>query len=111
MKLTKQADMETRSKIVTYKDFNGDGFITENEVYKIEDYHCYETTQGETVTVIREKIDGDGDGKSDLYTRTRVKNGKVIDKRPLPLEWADKLVQDARAVWLKEIEFSDKDFE
>ncbi len=100
---TKQFD----SMVVTYKDFNNDGYITENEISNIKEYSAYTSTKGETITVIMEKADLDGDGKADLNTRTRVKNGKIIDVRKLPLEWVRNLVQDARVAWCKDIDFTE----
>ena len=100
---TKQFD----SMVVTYKDFNNDGYITENEISNIKKYSAYTSTKGETITVVREEADLDGDGKVDLNTRTRVKNGKIIDLRKLPLEWANDFVEDARAAWCKDIDFTE----
>lgn len=108
---TKQAEIGFRSMVVTYKDFNNDGYIEENEVYKITDYSSYKTKNGETVTIISERGDLDGDGNADLNTRTRVKNGKIIDVRKLPLEWVRNLVQDARVAWREENNIIEYNFE
>ena len=104
--------VKTDKKIsVTYKDFNGDGFITENEVYKIENYSSYKSANENQITVIEQRIDDNGDGKLDMHTRTRLRNGKeVLDTRKLPLEWGSKLIEDARVAWIKEIEFTENDF-
>ncbi len=97
--------VKTNNKMnVTYKDFNGDGFITENEVYKIENYMSYTSANQNQITVIEERIDDNGDGKLDMHSRTRLRNGKeVVDVRKLPLEWGTDLIEDAKAAWTNEL--------
>ena len=97
--------VKTNNKMnVTYKDFNGDGFITENEVYKIENYMSYTSANQNQITVIEERMDDNGDGKLDMHSRTRLRNGKeVVDVRKLPLEWGTDLIEDAKAAWINEL--------
>ncbi|MBR1425791.1 hypothetical protein IJ579_09555 [bacterium] len=67
------------SDVITYKDFNGDGVIMEDELYMIDRYE-HNTDGSQTVKRYKDK---DGDGYSDSvttfnYDRNKNKTGQAI---------------------------------
>jgi len=64
-------------QVITYKDFNGDGQFTDNEIMFLEQY----TKNADGTKTGRRYIDKDGDGYSDRYIdQTFDKNGNAIGK-------------------------------